>query len=237
MGRLRPAEGAKYQATKDLSRVQVAALIRKDLAAATKAGDLPKGAKYRVTCGRGRGINVRITPPDGALILNPDYIAENLRNPHGTARDIPRYRDVAIVWRDRVTALVNAYNYDESDPMADYFNVRFYEDVGFDGAAESAEHAALVVILSTHVHECMILHDLLVAERVGDAVALALKLPDLTRHSWRGEVITPHADMAVILVRVIAARLANLPAPTVERPRGVLSPSACRPLPPFPGAS
>jgi hypothetical protein len=237
MGHLRARLGSKYEATKTLSRPQVAALIRKDLVAATKAGDLPKGAKYRVTCSRGRGIDVRITPPDGVLILNPDYIAENLRNPRGATRDYPRYREAAIVWRDRVHLLVNAYNYDDSDPSTEYFNVRFYEDVQFAHAAESVEHEAIVIILSRHVHECMILHDLLVAERAADALALALKLPDLTRRSWRGdEVLTSHAEMAAALLRVIAARIANLPAPTIERPRGVLSPSACRPLAPFPRA-
>jgi hypothetical protein len=237
----RPKEGAKYQATKDLRRVEVAKLIRADL----KAFFGPRSAwKASVTCdgerGTGKGIDVGLTPPAGFLILNPDRVADELRNPHGNQRGYPRFSPAAQWVLDQVLDLVNAYNFDESDIGTDYFNVRFYEDVKIDGRAEVRELHCLELILGRAVMECMMLHDLVAANRLDDARALALKVPNLARKGFGlGADVKDSAEvMAPILVSVIAARIAALPAPTVHTPddpaRPVLSPSACRPLAPFP---
>lgn len=241
MGYTRRAKvGAKYEATKDLRRVEVAKLIRADLKAFFGAGSAWKAS---VVCdgerGTGKGIRVRLTPPAGFLILNPDRVADEVRNPHGNQRGYPRYTAAAQWVLDQVLDLVNAYNFDDSDSQQDYFHVRFYEDVGIDGLAEVRELHCLELILGRAVMECLILHDLVVADRLDDARTLALKCPGLARQGYGlGAAVKDSAEvMAPLLVAVIAARIAALPAPTVQSPDAlppVLSPSACRPLAPFP---
>jgi hypothetical protein len=135
-------EGAKYRATEELSRVQVAALIRGEIKAAVKAGALPK-TKYsvRVSSYAGGGsIDVHIALPEGMKMYAKDRLLADHFRPHDFSRLYWKSEEARAL-EAKVEAIVSAYNFDDSDSMTDYFHVRFYgrvEVVGGDRAVELA---------------------------------------------------------------------------------------------------
>lgn len=109
--------GSRYEETKDLTNKQIAARMRRDIRAAVKAGTIPN-EKYSVRMD-GRSIDIRInswTAPvwDDTDDWEPDSF---LRRKH--APKLAR----TLAWLDD---LHRSYNYDGSDIMVDYFDVRFY---------------------------------------------------------------------------------------------------------------
>lgn len=134
------AYGTKYASTKDLSRVEVAKLIRADIKDAVKAGTIP-AAKYSVTCesfAGGGSIDVRIADVKkaGFVLWNPLRLAWDTQNPHSGLCDAPSearwlHSEEARALLDAVKAIVDAYNFDGSDSQTDHFHVRFYGQVEF----------------------------------------------------------------------------------------------------------
>jgi hypothetical protein len=129
--------GTKYEATKDLSRVEIAKLIRADIKAAVKAGLIPK-AKYSVTCSRGTGIDVSIVDVErrGFVLHNPERLRWEAENPHASMWSAPgnvrdRFSPEAEAVLAALKEIWGAYNYDGSDIQSDYFNVRYYGGVQF----------------------------------------------------------------------------------------------------------
>jgi len=130
--------GTKYEATKNLSRVQIAALIRADIKAGVKAGTLPKG-KYSVTCSRGTGIDISVANIEeaGFVLHNPERLRWEAENPHQGMWAAPanvraRYSERAEAVKAALEMIWHSYNYDGSDIQSDYFNVRYYGGVQFD---------------------------------------------------------------------------------------------------------
>jgi hypothetical protein len=131
--------GSKYELTRDLSLAEINKMIRADIKAAVKSGDLP-AAKYAVTKS-GNAIRVAISSLPFA-VLNPAafYLCGEWPTIRGIARE--RWTAEAIATREVVQEIVNAYNYDRSESMTDYFDTRFYLTVDLDDSAEYAELAA-----------------------------------------------------------------------------------------------
>jgi hypothetical protein len=140
--------GSKCQATKGLSRVEVAKLIRGDIKAAVKAGTLPQ-ATYSVRC-HGSSIHVSLSALPFAVLsrdfyrLSPD--ASNVPEGKHWSWKVQedhfrpachRYTPEALAARDAVTAIVEAYNFDGSEVQSDYFNVRFYKSIDLAEDGES----------------------------------------------------------------------------------------------------
>jgi len=132
-------QGSKYTATKDLSMVEIAARIRADMKAAQKTGTIPASIKLSVTTklySGGGSIDVKITAlPTGFKVWNPDYAAWRRANPHDgwppftvDQQNSPEYRSLL----QRLKAIHGAYNRDNSDGMSDYFDRRYYGDVGLE---------------------------------------------------------------------------------------------------------
>jgi hypothetical protein len=129
--------GAKYEQTKGLGRVAIAALIRDDIKAAVRCGALPK-AGYSVRCS-GSSIGIRVSKVASASlqIHNPANLVWAHENPHtypGHAPEAARERYTAeaqaiLTTCDQIAA---AYNYDRSEIESDYFDVRFYGHASFD---------------------------------------------------------------------------------------------------------
>lgn len=124
--------GEKYEATKNLSRVEVAKLIRADIKAAVKSGELPK-AKYSVTCSRGTGIDVCISG-HGIKVYSVERLKADHFNPH-TYSGLSWKSEAAAELEAKVGKIRNAYNFDHSDSMTDYFHVRYYGGVDVVGNA------------------------------------------------------------------------------------------------------
>jgi len=126
-------EGSKYLETQNLRATELAKLIRKDLKALALTG-----VKFSVRCGGSSmhdSIDVEVTAvPSGFEIYTRDR----------TLADAPRcwLSDRANELLETVKAVVNSYNYDGSDLMSDYFDVRFYDHVGFSHELRQADREA-----------------------------------------------------------------------------------------------
>lgn len=125
--------GSKYQATRELDIADVAKLVRADIAAAIKAGELPAGIKCSVSIQRYAGgqslsIGVKAFPH---LVVPPELTAYYAAGDFSRGYEGRRLTGVAEAARAKLEAIRQAYNYDRSDVMVDYHDVRFYGDVSF----------------------------------------------------------------------------------------------------------
>jgi len=144
--------GNKYD--KDLDTAEIAKRVRMDIKAAIASGDLPKGLKASVRMDRfagGSSIDIRVTQvPQGFTLANPERIQWDLEHPYASSTKVlPLYTAEAMALLLKLKALLDAYNYDGSDIMTDYFNVRFYGDVRFDHDLAQADRDRLAATLNT----------------------------------------------------------------------------------------
>lgn len=137
--------GAKYEATRGQSSADLAARIRADIKLAQKDGRLDARLKVSVrkhSYSGGYSIDVRITAiPAGWNIYNPEYLRHEHEHEHRNGAFIPfRGEHLSPEWRAAravLEELHGAYNRDNSDSMTDYFDVRYYGDVGIYWELES----------------------------------------------------------------------------------------------------
>lgn len=130
--------GSKYVSGQDLANV--AKLIRKDVAAAVKNGDLPKWLKASVKISRysmGQSLSLKVTALPGICFLSTKAIRFEQANPNVYC-DISRYSEVGMSILTTLREIVADYNRDNSDLMNDYHSVDFYEHVDFAGSLERA---------------------------------------------------------------------------------------------------
>lgn len=116
--------GSRYHQTSDLDVAQVAKLVRSDIRDAIQAGTLPT-MKVSVRISRfsgGTSIDVHLSGQDFPL-------TERRPDAWGMERDmLTAYARLTIA---DVKAIVDAYNFDDSDSLTDYYRVRFYSSVTF----------------------------------------------------------------------------------------------------------
>jgi hypothetical protein len=121
--------GNKYESTRNMTTAEIAKAFRADVKAVTKAGKLPKGLKLSVRTryfAGGSSIDVTVKGvPAGYPVVNPSYDPEWRAGAPVNDRYSPEFRKVL----DTLKALLDAYNFDGSDTMTDYFHVRFYGHV------------------------------------------------------------------------------------------------------------
>ena len=131
----RPGVGAKYQKGRTIAEIK--RLLVADIKAAIKAGQLPQGT-YKVSARQGRGtghdrIEVAIAGLAIVSAMNParrQWMVE-----HGGRDDGffgYRLSDEAREVVRTVQAMVDAYGYDRSDSMTDYFDFAFSSSVDVD---------------------------------------------------------------------------------------------------------
>lgn len=129
--------GAKYDGTRNLSTTEIAKRMREDIKAAKVRGDLPKALKCRVRSkyfSGGSSIDIDVTElPEGLAVWSPDFLRHEHEHERGAwvpyrgnDRHSPEFRAVL----NTLESIHRAYNRDNSDPMTDYFDVRYYGDVG-----------------------------------------------------------------------------------------------------------
>ena len=120
--------GTKYDSNRDIK--EIAKLVRKDIKAAIKTGDLPQ-LKASVKISRysmGQSLNVEIKEID-CQVMNPDRVSDDLLGVHPPNHTI--CTDAAYAIKDKVEALVNEYNRQDIDSMTDYYNVHFSSSINF----------------------------------------------------------------------------------------------------------
>lgn len=121
--------GSKYDP--DLDVVEIAKRVRKDL-----KREYP-GCKFSVRIQRfsmGRSLDVTIKHTD-FQVVNPDRVRFRVENPEW---DYPQtnapelYTTEGEALLKRVKEIVQAYNFDDSDSMSDYYRVNFSQNIEFD---------------------------------------------------------------------------------------------------------
>ena len=123
-----PRKGCNFDKLNDLEKYDPAAIakhIREDLKIATNAGYLPKGLKFSVRSGGSGGssiVNVSITG-----FGRDDDVYDWEQHPTKSVTRVMKkeYRGV----QDRVEKIYESYNYDNSNPMTDYFDRGYYGGV------------------------------------------------------------------------------------------------------------
>lgn len=113
--------GAKFEATKDMRIAEVAKLIRKDLK------DQFPGLKFKVNS----GVSTFHPYVDVTVCSLPAGVTVRNQAPHLAGALRAWMSDEAIALSNAVQAVVNAYNWDNSEPQSDYYNSRFFESVQF----------------------------------------------------------------------------------------------------------
>lgn len=138
--------GTKYEATKDLDAREITKMIRADIKAATKAGQIQDGTKVSVRLRRyagGQSIDVVVKQvpfqvhPVAWLDWGID--PETRHSIYPSQLEMPRYTLAALSLRARLEGILASYNRDASDPMTDYYNTRFYSFVSFDAVVTAKE--------------------------------------------------------------------------------------------------
>lgn len=133
--------GCKYE--RSLNVADIAKRIRKDIAAELKAGTLPAGLKTSVRISRysmGQSIRISINAVP-FLILNPAWVRAEDSN--RVAGSIDMLTPTAKAVRDMLMSIGDAYNYDRSDTMTDYFDNNFCLFVEFDWRMRDREADAI----------------------------------------------------------------------------------------------
>jgi hypothetical protein len=127
--------GSKFEATRSLDVKEIAKRMRADI----KALGLGAGFKCAVRIDRfsgGQSIDIRVTVPDDFKFWAEPRVSwfkqfgDNGRFP-GPMED--QYSPEFIAMKERLDAVHNSYNRDNSDSSSDYFCVRYYGSVNFDG--------------------------------------------------------------------------------------------------------
>lgn len=128
--------GTLYEDTKHLSVKEVAAHMRKVIRQAAKDGVLPKNwnyqVRYRAYAG-GCAIDVNVGIPDELYALRQKFVDEFGFTNRGTVNEFMTGEYEPLRAATEAEQLLNqihrGYNFDGSDPMTDYFDVRYYGTV------------------------------------------------------------------------------------------------------------
>lgn len=148
---MRNGAGTKYEETKDLDLAAIAKLVRADIKAQQAElapGGLPRDLKVSVRISRysmGQSLTVEVSKlPEGMPALNAERLRAEIADPHGyiPARQFPRSSSEVEQILRQLKAIVDSYNFDESDIQSDYSSVRFYDHVQVDWRIETVERDA-----------------------------------------------------------------------------------------------
>jgi len=131
--------GTKYEATKDLDLRTVAKMLKAEITGAMKSGALPLLAKVSVRSGRANCLDVELWFADGVK-LHSDEWADEWVTGGGNRYRLSCWTAEVQATMDAVKAMRSAYNYNNSDPMCDYHDVRFYGQVIENTAQSNADY-------------------------------------------------------------------------------------------------
>lgn len=127
--------GSFYDETRNMTVKEVAAHMRKVIRQTVKDGLLPQDWKYSIryrTASMCQAIDVDVTIPTDLYRLELDYYEQNGYNTRSAfAQFNDRFAPLAELGaaRNLLESIHKAYNYDGSDSMTDYFDVRYYGTV------------------------------------------------------------------------------------------------------------
>lgn len=202
-------QGTKYEATAKLSLTDVAKLCRADIKAAVKAGTLPQGLKVSVRTdyyAGGASIRVAVTAlPAGFPVLNAERVKVDHEDPHTFRPEYhyPRYTPEATALLKTLAGIFDAYNFDNSDSMTDYFHTRFGDGrPKFEHELEEVDRAAVLARFKAETADAVaVATDAALEGNLDKAAAvLAPVAEQLAVLDWRKRVTTPGTVVAAHLV-------------------------------------
>ncbi len=132
MKNARRHNGSKYDPALDVK--EIAVRLRAEYKDAIKAGTLPKmkiGVRIERYSG-GRSIRVTLKDVQGIGVINPEYWQAVKKDGHGARPAGERYTEEFKAAKARVEEMREAYNFDDSDSMTDYFHVNYYGNTDVD---------------------------------------------------------------------------------------------------------
>jgi len=146
---MRQETGNKYEETKHLDVKEIAKLIRSDITSGKKDGSLPKELKTSVRIERfagGQALRLEITSL-GDIELFSDLAKEHIKETGSLFQLAPNktHTDEYKELEDALTKIHNSYNFDNSDPMTDYFHVNYYGRVELDWELRNAALAKVQI--------------------------------------------------------------------------------------------
>lgn len=133
--------GTKYN--KELTITEIAKNVRADIKQAIKSHQLPQGTKVSVKVERysmGQSLNLKVTALPGVTVENDRWVALWNQGEHQRlvywcsvkgAAVVGRITNEAHMVEQLLKDLANAYNFDKSDSMTDYYHVNFHTHVRF----------------------------------------------------------------------------------------------------------
>ena len=129
-------EGSNYQKTKDMGLKQIAELIREDLKKyaekCRKVGFLIKFSVRTEYYSMGQSLHITLQEAN-FKVYNPEFDP----NEHENRKPINTEKFYKL--KSVVDKIVNSYNYDNSDSMVDYFDVKFYHSFHIGERIREAE--------------------------------------------------------------------------------------------------
>lgn len=124
---------------------EIAKCLRADFKAAIADKGLP-AMKFSITSERysmGQSVTVRVTAaPFG--VLNPERVRFDEATRYMRSSDLSRYTPRAMQILARLEAIAAEYVRSETESASDYCNTNCHMDIGFAGALENAERAAIL---------------------------------------------------------------------------------------------
>jgi len=132
-------EGSKYQTTRNLTTSETAKLIRQEINEKYSKKDGWKISVRTKLFAGGSSIDVWVVDTK-IKVFQDDYakleIAKDWEGIRSIRWENQGYTEEFNKVLKDLEAIVNQYNYDDSDSMTDYFNVGFYSSVGIDWEAK-----------------------------------------------------------------------------------------------------
>ena len=135
--------GTKYAATKDMDIKDIAKLIRADIKASIKAGQIPDG-KYAVKISRysmGQSLDVSISDVDIQIYNVEKIYAEDRRE---NTDGLYIYSEEGRAILSAVQGIIDSYNFDKSKMIEDYHHQKFYGHVTYDSCFTNYKREAVI---------------------------------------------------------------------------------------------
>lgn len=127
ISKLNPSDfesGSIYNKEKLTDLTEIAKRIRKDIAGLKKSGKIPSETKISVKKSSGRAIDLTLTGFSSDVpMFDTEWLSKRSAGDDLTGRGYSSEMESLIKY---VNALVDQYNYDNSEPMTDDFDVNFY---------------------------------------------------------------------------------------------------------------
>jgi hypothetical protein len=204
--------GSKYNETANLGISDIAKLVRTELKATYP------NCKFSVTIDRysgGQSMDVTIKSTDFnpfssefiAHLKSNNPLREWNANTQFVYQSTPTYSKEYEELEQKVRAILNQYNYDDTDTQRDYFDVRFYSHVRFDNNSNIAAHYPEHIETKKRIDEDEAYEKKRKAQNLAikeqkEKISGGYKKGDVVVYSYKGSKYIPQGDYEAVIRKV-----------------------------------